>query len=57
MELDEEMLVIAEKWFGFHRGERMTVNIADGVTFVSECVSANKRGENLLCFLINRVYL
>ena len=47
MELDEEMLVVAEKWFGFCRGERVTVHIAVGVMFVSECISANKHGENL----------
>ena len=47
MELDEEMLVVAEKWFGFHRGERMTVHIADGVAFITEYISANKHGENL----------
>ena len=40
-------MVVAEKWFGFHRGERMSLHIADGVIFVSECVSANKHGKKL----------
>ena len=44
------MLVVAEKWFGFQRRERLTVHIADGVTFVNECVSANKHGKNVSCF-------
>ena len=47
-----EMLVVAEKWFGFQRGERLTVHVADGVTFINECVSANKHGKNFSCFLI-----
>ena len=42
--------MVAEKWFGFQRGERLTVHIADGVTFVNECVSANKHGKNFSCF-------
>ena len=48
MELDEGMLTVAEKWFGFHRGERLNVHIADGVIFVSECISAKKHGECLV---------
>jgi hypothetical protein len=40
------MLVVAENWFGFHRGERLTVHIADGVRFISECVSAKKHGKS-----------
>ena len=47
MELDEEMLTVAERWFGFCRGARMIVHIADGVSFINECVSANKHGEML----------
>ena len=43
VELDQEMLTVAEKWFGFSRGERMTVHIADGLSFVNECAS-NKKG-------------
>ena len=42
------MLVVAEKWFGFHRGERLTVHIADGVRFISECVSAKKHGKSIV---------
>ena len=47
MELDEEVLTVAERWFGFCRGDRMTFHIADGVLFINERVSANKRGEML----------
>ena len=41
--------MVAEKWFGFHRGERLTVHIADGVRFISECVSVKKHSK-----IINR---
>ena len=47
VELDEEMLAVAEKWFDFHRGERLNVYIADGVRFVSECIFTKKHGESL----------
>ena len=40
--------MVAEKWFGFHRGERLTVHIADGVRFISECVSAKKHGKSIV---------
>jgi hypothetical protein len=53
--LDEEMLVVAEKWFGFHRGERLTVHIADGVRFISECVSAKKHGKSH-CWKLSYTY-
>lgn len=45
VELDGEILTVAEKWFGFRRGESMSVHIADGVSFVNECISANKHSE------------
>ena len=50
VELDEEVLTVAERWFGFCRGERMTIHIADGVLFINECVSANKHGEMLRAY-------
>ena len=37
--------MVAEKWFGFHRGERLAVHIADGIRFISECVSVKKHGK------------
>lgn len=42
---------MAEKWFGFRKEKRLTVHIADGVTFISDYVSANKLGESSLCSL------
>lgn len=41
VEIDAEMLSVAEKWFGFVQGERMKVFIEDGLLFVKE---AKKQG-------------
>ena len=57
--------MVAEKWFGFHRGERLTVHIADGVRFISECVSAKKHGKtidrklsytHITCMQVHKLY-
>ena len=40
--------MVAERWFGVHRGERLTVHIADGVRFISECISAKKYGKSIV---------
>ena len=44
MEIDSEMLSVAEKWFGFAQGERLKVFIEDGVQFVQEACAAGKKG-------------
>ena len=44
------VLTVAERWFGFCRVERMTIHIADGVSFINELVSANKHGEMLRAY-------
>ena len=44
VELDQEMVSVAEKWFGFTQGERMKVHIADGVEFIRESFNAGKKG-------------
>lgn len=44
VEVDSEMLTVAEKWFGFAKGERMSVHIADGIAFINERVSTHKEG-------------
>lgn len=36
VEVDPEMVSVAEKWFGFVQGNRMRVFIEDGLLFVKE---------------------
>lgn len=47
VEIDPEMVVVAEKWFGFSQGERLKVFIEDGVKFVKDCCLAGKKGESM----------
>lgn len=44
VEIDSEMLSVAEKWFGFAQGERLKVFIEDGVQFVKETCASGKKG-------------
>lgn len=55
VELDSEMVCVAEKWFDFTQGERMRVHVADGVEFVKKCLTAGKKGMrniNIRCALM-----
>ena len=50
------MLTVAEKWFGFSRGEKLTVHIADGVSFINNCITGNKRGRKFMCHYLSWFY-
>ncbi len=47
VEIDPEMLSIAEKWFQFSQGEKMKVFVDDGVEFIKQASLAEKKG--LVC--------
>lgn len=51
VEIDSEMVSLAEKWFGFVQGDRVKVFIQDGVLFVKE---ATKQG---LCLKLHAKFL
>ena len=44
VELDPEMLTVAEKWFGFVHGEEVRVCIGDGVEVIREKCASGKKG-------------
>ena len=48
VEIDSEMVSVAEKWFGFAQGEKLKVFVEDGVEFVKQASVAGKKG----CFFI-----
>ena len=60
------MLAVAEKWFSFSRGVRLTVKIANGISFVNECISGKQKGTSvvmstviithLLCVLLTGLF-
>ncbi len=42
VELDSEMVSVAEKWFGFSQGKNIKVFIDDGIHFIKEACSRKK---------------
>ena len=47
VEIDPEMLSVAERWFEFAQGENVKVFIEDGMEFVKQASSAGKKGLEL----------
>lgn len=45
VELDPEILKVAEDWFGFSQSEGRRVHLADGVKFVEDSVLAGKKSK------------
>ncbi len=48
VELDPEVLSVAEKWFGFRQSERVRVHVSDGVQFVED--AADKKSEHMYTY-------
>jgi spermidine synthase len=44
VELDAEMVSVAERWFGFVQGDRIRVFVEDGLVFVKDSVEEGIRG-------------
>ena len=47
VELDSEVISVAQKYFEFSTNERITVEICDGIEYVKNVHSAGKNGETL----------
>ena len=47
VEIDPEMLSVAERWFQFSQGEKIKVFIEDGVKFVKQASITGKKGSVL----------
>ena len=45
IELDPEILTVAEKWFGFVQGEGVRVCVGDGVEAIRQKCAAGEKGE------------
>ena len=45
IELDPEILTVAEKWFGFVQGEGVRVCVGDGVEAIRQKYTAGEKGE------------
>ena len=45
IELDPEILNVAEKWFGFVQGESVRVCVGDGVEAIKQKCAAGEKGE------------
>ena len=45
IELDPEILNVAEKWFGFVQGEGVRVCVGDGVEAIKQKCAAGEKGE------------
>ena len=45
IELDPEILTVAEKWFGFVQGEGVRVCVGDGVEAIRKKCAAGEKGE------------
>ena len=45
IELDPEILNVAEKWFGFVQGESVRVCVGDGVEAIKQKCAAGEEGE------------
>ena len=48
VELDPEVLSVAEKWFGFSQIERARVHLTDGTQYVKDSVAIGKRGRSVI---------
>lgn len=46
IELDPEIVSVAEKFFGFTVNERVKVEVCDGIEYVKNAYQAGKKGES-----------
>ena len=53
VELDPEVLSVAEKWFGFSQTERVRVHLTDGTQYVKDSVATGKKGRSVIMVAIH----
>ena len=47
VEIDPEIVSVAEKWFGFMQGKKLKVFVDDGIHFIREMFDNKKKGLQL----------